>query len=68
MRGRNGSSYLWLVSGVDKYELPMFVSDNTKEVADYLGITVTTLFTKFTKYGNDTKYRGRNYQVEKVKV
>lgn len=64
MTGRDRKSYFWLISSSDEYELPLFVTDNTKEAADFLGVTVGTLLSQISKRGG-IQCRTRKYTLTK---
>ena len=67
MIGRDGKGYFWLISESGGFELPLFVTDNTKEAADYLGIKVGTIFSKMSKVGK-VEYHCRNYTLTRVEI
>ena len=67
MIGRDGKRYFWLVSESKGFELPLFVTDDTKEVADYLGIRVGTIFSKMSNAGK-VEYHCRNYTLTRVEI
>lgn len=67
MTGIDRKSYFWLVSSSDEYELPLFVTDNTKEAAAYMGITVGSLFSEIGRNGGQ-QLRTRKYILTRCPV
>ena len=49
--------HLYLKVTNDKYELPLFVADGAKELADREGVKVNTIYSSISHYERgDTKY------------
>lgn len=67
MIGRDGKGYFWLISESGGFKLPLLVTDDTKEAADYLGIKVGTIFSKMSKAGK-VEYHCRNYTLTRVEI
>ena len=67
MIGRDGKGYFWLISESGGFELPLLVTDDTKEAADYLGIKVGTIFSKMSK-AEKVEYHCRNYTLTRVEI
>ena len=67
MIGRDGKGYFGLISESGGFELPLLVTDDTKEAADYLGIKVGTIFSKMSKAGK-VEYHCRNYTLTRVEI
>ena len=54
-----------MVVTADELELPLFIADNIKDIADYLGVKKQSVSAAITKGCNGSK---RGYKVVRVKV
>ncbi len=54
---------LCMAGTADKYELPLIVSENRKDIAEYAKITVQTLDTALSK-----RYSGKNRGMKFIKL
>lgn len=59
------SRSLWIAFTSDELELPLYVADTCKELAEYLGVTDGYVF---KLAGNERKGIRCGYKVEKVEV
>lgn len=52
---------VYLLSENNEFELPVLVSDNVREIADFLGITIDSAYCNITRHkpsiGKDRKYK-----------
>ena len=66
---RDGTPRLYVVTTPDSLELPLFCSESTQEVADYLGITKKALVKKLSleRRGKGPK-QAMSYKVHEVRM
>lgn len=68
VKGSRGSGsvgiYYWMAVTADKYELPLVVEDTAGQLAEKLGINITTVF---TRYSRDSDGSRSGYRIRKVK-
>lgn len=55
------NKYIWMVVTQDKYELPVYVADTAREIAEIVGTTANSIISTYSHYirGNikNCKYR-----------
>ena len=57
--------YLWLVVTADKYELPIFVEETAKLLADKLGVTASTVICSAAR---NTSGKNTGRKIVKVRI
>lgn len=57
---------LYMATTNDMYELPCFVSDKAKDVADFLGMTIGSFHSVLSRHVDNANHNG--YHVYRVEV
>lgn len=56
----------WIAATPDEYELPVFVAESQKELAECLGVTKSTICKMF--YGQSRGAKPTKYKILKVEI
>lgn len=60
---RRSKKYLWMAVTADKYEFPIYITDNIPELAEKVGMTRSSLSSAISR-----QHSGRNKEMKFVRI